>query len=119
MQRLTARLLLLFALVGIFVPLAQVATAAPPHACCIRAAHKCHSLAPVESDQRTVRGTGCCNHDCCRAETTVQWAHPQPWLASGFVQNIDTRVTESHPTIPAAELSACQSTRAPPQISIA
>jgi len=66
MQRRTAKLLLLFAMVGTFVPLALAATAAPPHACCIRAAHKCHAMAG-ESDQLAIGSTGCCNHDCCRA----------------------------------------------------
>jgi hypothetical protein len=51
MRRLTARLLLLFALAGTFVPPALAATAAPPHACCIRkAAHQCHGSGP-EADQ--------------------------------------------------------------------
>ena len=42
MHRLTARLLLLFALVGNLVPLALAAGAAPPHACCLRkGVHRC------------------------------------------------------------------------------
>jgi len=119
MQRLTARFLLLFALVGTFVPLALAVTAAPPHACCIRkAAHPCHGSSS-EAEQRTVRGPGCCNHDCCRAATTAQWAHPRGWLASTIVQNVDARIAESLAGTPATELLASQSTRAPPPISIA
>ena len=116
MQRLTARLLLLFALAGIFVPLAQAAIAAPPHACCIRAAHKCHAM-EVESDQLAIRSTGCCNHDCCRAVTTAQWANLQPRTAGSSPQNLDARIAESHYLAAVTEFSASQSTRAPPQIS--
>ena len=36
MHRLTARLLLFFALVGSLVPVALAASAAPTHACCLR-----------------------------------------------------------------------------------
>ena len=117
MQRLTARFLFLFALVGTFVPLALAVTAAPPHACCLRqAAHQCHG---TEADQRAVRGTGCCNHDCCRAVTTSQSAHPQPALKSDFARYLDARLAESHSRTPATKLFASQSPRAPPQVSIA
>lgn len=119
MQRLTARLLLLFALAGIFVPVALATTAASPHACCIRAAHKCHNLADAESDPLAFRATGCCNHDCCRAVTTTQWAHPHPRMAAVTAQNINARIAESHPSAAAAQLAGSQSTRAPPQLAIA
>jgi hypothetical protein len=117
MQRLTARFLLLFALAGTFVPLALAATAAPPHACCLRkGVHQSHGS---ESDQRSVRTTGCCNHDCCRAATTSQSAHPRPSLASVIAQNVDARIAESRAGTPATELLSSQSPRAPPQVSIA
>jgi hypothetical protein len=120
MHRLTARILLFFALVGTFVPLALAATAAPPHACCRRKGpHPCHDSAAIESDQLAIRNTGCCNHDCCRAVTTSQWANPQPAMTAGFAPNVDAQTTDPHPATPTAELSASQSTRAPPQISIA
>jgi len=119
MQRLTARFLLLFALAGTFVPLALAATAAPPHACCIRkAAHPCHGTSP-EADQRTVRAIGCCNHDCCRAVATSQWAHPPQSLASVIPPRVDARVAESPARAAATKLLASQSTRAPPRVSIA
>jgi hypothetical protein len=120
MHRLTARILLLFALAGTFVPLALAATAAPPHACCRRkAAHPCHDSAAIESDQLAIRSAGCCNHDCCRAVTTSQWANPQPGITASFAPNVDAQIRDPHPASPASELSASQSTRAPPQISIA
>jgi hypothetical protein len=119
MQRLTARFLLLFTLAGTFVPLALAATAAPPHACCIRkTAHQCHSSS-TEAGQRTVRGIGCCNHDCCHALTTSQWAHPRGWPAAIIAQSVDGRIAESRAATPATELRASQSTRAPPPVSIA
>src|SRR5260221_1486947 len=119
MQRLTARFLLLFALAGTLVPLALAATAAPPHACCIRkAAHPCHG-ASLEADRRIVRGLGCCNHDCCLAVTTSQWAHAAQSLLSASVPQVDAHVDQARTGSPATELLASQSTRAPPQISIA
>jgi len=117
MQGWTARFLLLFALAGTFVPLALAATAAPPHACCLRKApHQCHGS---DADQRSVRSTACCNHDCCRAVTTSQCAHPQPSLASAGAHFVASRIAESPASVPATERFASQSTRAPPQISLA
>lgn len=113
MHRLTARILLLFALAGTFVPLALAATAAPPHACCLRKAHHCHA-AVAESDQLVVRATSCCNHDCCRAVTTRQWASPQPWVVSTFAHNVDAHVADLQAKTPPAPGAASQSTRAPP-----
>jgi len=119
MHRLTARFLLLLALVGTFVPVALAATSAPQHACCLRiAAHQCHGSAP-ESDQRSVRDTACCHRDCGRAVTTSQWASPQPWAQSVIDQSIEARISESRTDSPASKLFSSQSTRAPPQISIA
>jgi hypothetical protein len=119
MQRLTARFLLLFALVGTFAPLALAATPAPPHTCCLRKGiHQCHSAAP-ESDQRSIRDTSCCNHDCCRAVTTSQWAHTQPRMTPDFTQIIKARIADSRSDSPTTNLLSSQSTRAPPQISLA
>jgi hypothetical protein len=119
MHRLTARFLLLFALVGTFAPLALAATAAPEHACCLRKGiHQCHGSAP-ESDQRTLRDASCCDRDNCRAVTTSQWAHAQPATSAALMQNVEARLAESHSAAPAAKRFSSQSTRAPPQISIA
>jgi hypothetical protein len=119
MHRLTARFLLLFALAGTFAPLALAATAAPPHACCLRkAAHQCHGSGP-ETDQRAIQDTGCCNHDCGRAVTTSQWAHAQPLATTFTAQIIEARLAESRPDSPITKLFSSRSTRAPPQVSIA
>jgi hypothetical protein len=114
MQRRTALLLLLLALVGTFVPVALAATARPQHACCIRNAHRCYDSAVRPSDQLAIRGAGSCNHDCCRAVTTSQWAHPQARLLAWSFQRVEANVTGSHPTSAATELFRLLSTRAPP-----
>jgi len=119
MHRLTARFLLLFALVGSFAPLALAMTAATPHACCLRmAAHQCHGSRP-ESGQRTIYDANCCNHDWRRAVTTSQWANPRPRTASATAQNIEARIVESHPDSPATKFFSSRSTRAPPPVSLA
>jgi hypothetical protein len=116
MQRLTAKLLLLFALAGSFIPLALAATAEAPHACCIRKAHHCHDSAGAaeESEQLIIRAASCCNHDCCRAVTTSQWAYPQPRMTAISAQKINAQIAESHPDSPSTKFSSSQSTRAPP-----
>jgi hypothetical protein len=123
MQRLTARLLLLFALIGTFAPLALAFTAPPPHSCCLRkSAHQCHqpaNAAADESDQRSIRSTGCCNHDCCRAVTTSQSADPQSSLAPGFAPKVESCAAAPDSRNPTSNLFASQSARAPPRISIA
>ena len=117
MQRLTARFLLVFALVGTFGPLALAVTAAPPHACCLRkSVHQCHGSDP---DERTIRGNSCCNQNYSRAVTSSQWAHPQSSLASFSVGAVEARLAESRAEVAANELFDSQSTRAPPQPSIA
>jgi hypothetical protein len=119
MQRLTARFLLLFAVVGAFVPLVLAAAAAPPHACCIRqAAHQCHGSF-AETNQRAVRDTSCCRQDCCRAVRTSYSAHLQPTLASVLARHLKARILDFHAEASAADLLASQSPRAPPQVSIA
>jgi hypothetical protein len=118
MHRLTARLLLLFALAGSLIPLAQAVTAAPqPHACCVRKAHHCHDSAGEESAQLIIRSAGCCNHDCCRAAITSQWASPQKPTAPVIAQSVTTVIADSHPNTPITRQAASSSTRAPPQVA--
>jgi hypothetical protein len=117
MQRLTARFLLLFALLGTFVPLALAVTAESPHACCLRkAVHQCHGSDP---DERAIRGNSCCNQGYSRAVTTSQFAHPQTSLASISAQTVEAQIVESPAETPTRKLFASQSTRAPPQVSLA
>jgi hypothetical protein len=117
MQRLTARFLLLFALVGAFIPMTLAVTAASPHACCLRkAARQCHGSDP---DERAVRGNSCCNQGYSRAVTTSQFAHPQTSLSSIAAQTVEAQIYESRTATPTTKLFASRSTRAPPQLSIA
>ena len=119
MHRLTARILLLFVLVGNFVPLALAVAAGQGHACCVRkAAHPCHGGAIADSSRLSIHDAGCCNHDCCRAVTTAHWAHPQPRTATLCREEI-SRVLELRKNPPARESFALQSTRAPPYCSLA
>jgi hypothetical protein len=114
---MTARFLLLFALLGTFVPLALAATAAPPHACCIRKAahlHQCHGADP---EQRVVRSTECCNRGHHSAVTTSGLAHPQPLLTSVFAHHAATRVFDSPAELPAGKSLTTKIPRAPPQVS--
>jgi hypothetical protein len=119
MQRLTAKLLLLLTAIATFLPVAFAAIAPAPHACCIRHARRCHTAATSSSDERSIHGTGCCNHDCCRAVTTSHRAHPQPNLAVAFAQRAHAPIAELHPTLFAAEPVSSQSPRAPPRSFLA
>ena len=115
MHRLTARLLLLLALVGNLAPIALAATAAPPHACCLRKGfHHCHDSLASENGQLLIRDASCCQSDCCRAVTTSRWAHPQPKLAALFLRTNNVRLAGARPVFPAAVCAELQSTRAPP-----
>jgi hypothetical protein len=120
MHRWIARYLLLVALVGTFGPLARAATTAPPHACCVRKAlHHCHDSGGLETEQLVIRGTDCCNHECCRAVTSARWAHARPSAAASFAQNVEAYLDRSTPVSPNTEVSSFQSARAPPLFSIA
>jgi len=115
MQRLIARFLLCVALAGNLAPLALATAAPPPHACCIRkVAHHCHDSAAAESSQLVIRDVSPCNHDCCRAVTTAQWAHAQPPAAPSFAQIVEARLGPSSSLSPNTEVARFQSTRAPP-----
>ena len=117
MQRLTAKLLLLFALIGTIIPIATAVTA-PQHACCIRKTHHCHESASSDSAQLAITSQTC-EHDCCRAVSTSQWANLQLGLSPAVVQNIETYTADTHPSTPAAPHSLSLSARAPPQLSVA
>jgi hypothetical protein len=123
MQRLIARFLLLTALVGNLAPL-SLAASARPHACCIRkAVHRCHdsgvSEGFSEAAQLVIRDSSTCNHDCCRAVTTAQWAHARPTASTSRAQIVEAYLGQSNPASPNTEVFGFQSTRAPPIFSIA
>jgi len=115
MNRLTARLLLLVALVGNFVPLVLAATTNSVPACCRRkSVHHCHGAQNSESQSISVHSRDCCNHDCCRAVTTAQWAHA-PRQSARFSANLIARcLSEIDPLVPKAAAVVFHSPRAPP-----
>jgi len=113
MQRITARFLLLIALLGTVVPIAMQAQASPAHACCLRKGpHHCHDSA--HSERPVLRDAGCCNHDCCRAVTSSHWAHPQPSQnAVGVHESIGSE-TSSPGNEPSSLSYSLLRSRAPP-----
>src|ERR1700733_1443441 len=116
MHRLTARLLLLFALVGNFVPVALASIALPTPKCCLRkAVHHCHGSTYRAEDELSIRSTSCCSHDCCRAATPAHWAHPQIKNRAIARNGCCALVAASRPASLSAADRASLSARAPPQ----
>ncbi|HXZ33638.1 MAG TPA: hypothetical protein VEH30_15280 [Terriglobales bacterium] len=115
MHRQTARLLLIFLLVGIFTPLVLAVSAPVPHACCMRKplhARNAH-------DSQLNAPPGCCNHDCCRPQTARKWAHA---TATSGAQVSPPRVcfnSKVQPAILADRAGNARSVRGPPLSSIA
>jgi len=125
MHRLTAKLLLIFALAGNILPLAQAATAPSAPECCRRAGmHQCHgdsvsSPKPPESGEASFRAPGCCRGECGRAVTTPQWAHLLDAANDISARMVEASVAASSPRAPATWQIQSLSTRAPPLFSIA
>ncbi|MGD0571228.1 MAG: hypothetical protein ABSA78_22775 [Candidatus Sulfotelmatobacter sp.] len=114
MHRLTAKFLLVFALVGYLAPIAM-ASSAPAHACCLRKGiHHCEDAQGSETEQPVIRDASCCKGDCGRAVTTAQWAHARAIAAAGFAQNVEAHLAQSSPVSHNTDVSRFQSTRAPP-----
>ena len=115
MQRITARFLLLIALLGTVVPMAMQAKAAPPRACCLRKApHHCHETSQAQPEQPVLQDAGCCNHNCCRAVTSSQWAHPLPSLTPATARDATGHGISDHFGGPLSVCSSFLHSRAPP-----
>jgi hypothetical protein len=119
MRRLTARLLLLFALVGNLIPLAMAITATPPRACCRRMAHRCHESAASEAGQLVLRDPCYCNNHPRHAAITAQWAHPQTRTAQAGAPVLERLDLTSELVSASAQPASLHSSRAPPSSSIA
>lgn len=119
MRRLTAIFVLILAVTGTLVPAARAAAASPAHDCCIRATHHCHTSHNSDSSQRSFHTSGSCNHDCCRAATTPQWANPQQHTEAMFAVTVDGAATQSATIAHQTELPASHSPRGPPRDSLA
>jgi hypothetical protein len=114
MQRLTANLLLLFALLGTFVPLTEAVTAQPAHACCLRTAHHCHDSITSSTDP-VITAPSCCGSNCQRAVTTIRRAHAKNSHNIFRGLNAADRIRAHDPSLPAFEPFQFQSSRAPPR----
>ena len=113
MRRLTARLLLIVLLVGVFVPVALAISAPPPHACCMRKPLLNHASQDPEFE-----ATDCSRHDCCRPLAVSHWARPRPRVSVGIEHPSATLLLELRPVHRTANLDAFHSVRAPPPSSI-
>jgi len=118
MQRLTARLLLLFALAGTFLPVVLQATAAPSHACCVR---KSVPLCPDarNGEEPVASAPGCCNGNQRQAVTRTGNAHPAPSQTDALVHEISSSEPDPRSVNPGTLIVSSHSTRAPPRTSIA
>jgi hypothetical protein len=85
--RLTARILLLFSLVGVLAPAALAFSVDPPHACCRRKTPHCHN-AGMPTDGAALYASGCGQHSCCRGLTVAQIAHPKPQATALFAPEL-------------------------------
>jgi hypothetical protein len=118
MHRVTAKLLLLFALLGNFVPIAlAVSPTATPKCCLRKGVHHCHSTAQA-GEELSLSSNLCGSHDCCRAATPAHWAHPEARNCSAAAQSVETFLSLVRPSRLNAEAPASLSTRAPPAFSI-
>jgi len=113
MRRLTARLLLILLLVGIFVPVALAISAPPPHGCCVRKPLRNHG-----SQDPEFQATDSSAHDCCRPLAVSHWAQPRSRISACFAHPSATSLSEPRPVHRTANLAASHSVRAPPQSSI-
>ena len=109
MHRLTARLLLVLLLAGIFVPVAMAISAPVPHACCMRKPMQEHG-----SGNRQLQAVGSQNHNCCPPVTTAHWAE----LGSGIDSNVRPALAylapASHPVLHSDYNTSLQPVRGPP-----
>jgi hypothetical protein len=114
MHRLTARLVLVLLLVGIFAPVALAFSATPPHACCLR--KPLHRGDASHSQFSAVANN---SRNCCPPVTTAQWASPGISVnaqRSLLVAALQTDPLSFHHSRD-LRLSPC--VRAPPTFSIA
>jgi hypothetical protein len=118
MHRLTARLLLLFALLGNFVPIALAVSPASTPKCCLRkGVHHCHDTW-LAGEELSLSANSCGSHDCCRAATPAHWAHPEARNAAASAHHVELYLNNAHPASLSLVAFSSLSTRGPPQVSI-
>lgn len=114
-RRLSASLVLLLFAASVGAPWAAAVSAEPPHACCVRKAHHCHSMASAPADQPTVRAPRACQGDCCKSLTrtnVAERAAAEPAFARGTLTG---RVAPAAIRIVASSLHSQRQSRAPPR----
>ncbi len=117
MHRLTARLLLLFALAGSLAPVALAMTAAPPHACCLRkSAHHCHGSASANPSESSISGANCCKQNCSRAVTSLRWAHAPSRVDVLYPLGVGARLFRQESQNFNSNFLGLHSTRGPPSV---
>jgi hypothetical protein len=114
MHRLTARLLLVLLLVGVFAPAALAIAAPAPHACCMR--KPMNRQTPHDAQFNT---PGCCSHNCCGQLTVSQWAQTRPSRAARVTRQSASLLSELRPLVRTIDSQDVHSGRAPPPSSIA
>jgi hypothetical protein len=115
MDRLTARLLLVLLLVGVFVPVALAISATPAHACCMR--KPMHGR--PSHDAKFQVPPGCCQHDCCRPLTVCRAAHLTSKTCTRATPASAILQSERQSIDFASSVNYAHSGRAPPQFSVA
>jgi len=117
MHRLTARLLLLFALLGNIVPIAlAVSPTAAPKCCLRKGVHHCQT-ASLAGEELSLSSNSCGSHDCCRVATPAHWAHPEARNCSVAAQSVEIYRSQMRPSGLNGEAHTSLSTRAPPEFS--
>ena len=115
MRRVTARLLLGFAILGNLAPIVWAAMTDPHLLCCVRnGVHHCHVVEGRESEKTSFVAADCCNRDCRLAVTTAQWALAGSPIRTASAQHAEAPIAASYPGIPTSRSSRFESTRAPP-----
>jgi hypothetical protein len=110
MHRLTARLLLVLLLAGIFVPVAMAVTAPLPHACCMRKPMQNHG-----SSSRALQAVGSEHRSCCPPVTTAHWAELESGIDSNIHPPLAYLAPVSHTVLHSHYRNSLQPVRGPPR----
>jgi hypothetical protein len=108
MQRFTARLVVLLAMLGVCQPFLQTLYGSPPHACCLRRLHAQQNNGPQLGQVENRSG------NCCPPLTTPRSAA----LVAADDAGVQLHISQLNPSLPrsfhAAHFRSSHSSRAPP-----
>jgi hypothetical protein len=111
MQRFTARLVLLFAMLGVSQPFVQTLYGTPPHACCLRQLHARQNERPQLGQVATRSG------NCCPSLTTPRSASTVTHNGASIRLQFSGLSVGPQKSFHAARYSSNQPSRAPPEPS--